>query len=834
MMQGWYWNYPKNTCNGFSGANWAPNLTAKVAALDAAGFTMLWLPPASRASFGPCSNGYDPKDLFDMGEFGLGRTGLGTRAEVNTLTTALENAGMLPVGDVIFNHRDGGRAEHNPIVQNYVTNFPVVSGAAPYPSDRWRCVLPIGAATGRGAGIYKIRISSKTESVNYDNKPYKAYVNTNVVGWQGLSDVVEVEPNGGNNCGQTNQTITLGRNIAAILETVGTCKTDEFQLTLNAGQFNSAADTLYIYVANVGGNYSDHRPYDILYTPTGGSEIFVTSGLFYQTYTDFNDLPSQRGDMNYLNFHPNGVFPAGLNNDDDGMLFFYDYEHQQQTTQDSINAFAKWLLTSGNFGGLRMDAVKHFPASAVGSTLNFLHANGIDPPMAVGEHFTSDAGALRGWVTDVQNSMTPAAKDQIDVRAFDFELRQSLKDACDAFGYNVRNVFSSGIVDNGGSADNAFNAVTFVNNHDFRDGTQPIQNDPMLAYAYILTNNSIGLPCVFYPEYYGVPVPNYPLENLKTKIDSLLEIHQDWIVGADGKDYLSRNSTPYYQYFVPKLWTPSQTDFYGYPHTTLTYQLSGANSGREVIVAINFAGDTLDYYQGVNFVNGVGIGTLFKDLMTGQTTAITPNAEIHAFMMPRSYRVYVQQVALPVEWVRVSGKFLAEGRAEISWKVATETENSHFTIEKSVDGGRSFQPLGTVSGRGTAATETSYVFLDENFTADAHFRIAQTDFDGNSTRSKLVFLKNPSGQLVFKVSPNPFDIGQRLKLTAENGAFSDEKLQISLRDAADRLIGFDKNDLAGAENQLNSWFENQVPSGLFFVEIKWANGGRQVLRLVKN
>jgi len=70
MLQGWYWDYDKDGCNGFSGPNWAQTLDGNVSALANAGFTYVWLPPLSRSSFGACSNGYDPKDLYDLGEFG--------------------------------------------------------------------------------------------------------------------------------------------------------------------------------------------------------------------------------------------------------------------------------------------------------------------------------------------------------------------------------------------------------------------------------------------------------------------------------------------------------------------------------------------------------------------------------------------------------------------------------------------------------------------------------------------------------------------------------------------------------------------------------------------
>jgi alpha-amylase len=101
MLQGWYWDYDKDGCNGYSGSSWATRLNAQVQALDDAGITYVWLPPLSRASFGSCSNGYDPKDLYDLGEYGQGATGFGTRAQVDAVIANLNGRGMGAVADVV-------------------------------------------------------------------------------------------------------------------------------------------------------------------------------------------------------------------------------------------------------------------------------------------------------------------------------------------------------------------------------------------------------------------------------------------------------------------------------------------------------------------------------------------------------------------------------------------------------------------------------------------------------------------------------------------------------------------------------------------------------------
>lgn len=93
------------------------------------------------------------------------------------------------------------------------------------------------------------------------------------------------------------------------------------------------------------------------------------------------------------------------------------------------------------------------------------------------------------------------------VGAFDFPLRYRLKDLCDSYGFSLRTLACGGVL----VKDRPFEAVTFVDNHDFRDGDIPeIVNDKMLAYAYILTHE--GYPCVYWKDWfvYGLAEPGTP------------------------------------------------------------------------------------------------------------------------------------------------------------------------------------------------------------------------------------------------------------------------------------------------------------------------------------
>lgn len=622
MLQGWNWNYPLF----YTGiGNQIDYLAVEGEALKDAGFTYVWLPPLAKATNGAYSVGYNVRDYYDIGDHGPARWG--DREGFENLKTVYNGLGLHTVADIIFNHRDGGAWEDNPAVEGWIENMTydkIASGDQPYPSDRYRCYLPLGGTSGNGAGTYYFKIHSASQHSNFYNKPYELIFWTNTVAADYASTpIIESEPNGGGDCGEINTVVALGKRTDASVDDSG-CGTDEFALTITAGNFNAAGDTLWMRMYNTGSgglaDMSDHFIYGLW---SGSLSSDIQSQIVYQTATDFTHLPSGMGAMNYMNFKPNGN-PTQLSGDQDAMYFYYDLDQAVVNTQDVLYDYAKYLWTDEDIRGFRMDAVKHFPAWFTGNLLDYLHYNGIDPGMVVGENYDFTPGVLKAWVDEVQANMDADTKSAIDVRVFDFALRNDLDQACDADGYDVRNLFNSGMVDAAGAS--GFNVVTFVNNHDFRDGDQPVSNHPELAYAYILTNNKLGVPCVFFSDYFE------PL-NLKYKINGLMEAHTKYIYGASQVDYLNRFSSPYYTNYIA-----------GQDYRSLIYQLSYTESGREVIVAINFSNTTLKCDQTINTANIFPGDTLTDMFSTTPYDFITvqDDNQIYIELPAKSFAVFVE------------------------------------------------------------------------------------------------------------------------------------------------------------------------------------------------
>jgi alpha-amylase len=92
-----------------SGRLWK-DLSANAAAWAKAGFTAVWLPPATKGSAATDDVGYSVYDLFDLGEFdqkGTVPTKYGTLAELQAGVKALQQAGIQVYADVVFNHKNG-------------------------------------------------------------------------------------------------------------------------------------------------------------------------------------------------------------------------------------------------------------------------------------------------------------------------------------------------------------------------------------------------------------------------------------------------------------------------------------------------------------------------------------------------------------------------------------------------------------------------------------------------------------------------------------------------------------------------------------------------------
>jgi hypothetical protein len=114
---------------------------------------------------------------------------------------------------------------------------------------------------------------------------------------------------------------------------------------------------------------------------------------------------------------------------------------------------------------------------------------------------------------------------------------------------------------------------------------------------------------------------------------------------------------------------------------------------------------------------------------------------------------YTTATNLPVELT----KFTASSQSnsiQLDWQTAMEQNNSHFEIEKSMDG-ETFKKIGRVNGFGTTTEIQNYAFIDENpLNGQNYYRLKQVDYNGDFEYSDLVVAEFSRGRNT-AFYPNP-------------------------------------------------------------------------------
>jgi len=246
---------------------------------------------------------------------------------------------------------------------------------------------------------------------------------------------------------------------------------------------------------NSGGDSEELNPLD---NQKRWTRFIPKSGKFKRDYTYFHPSPYERWDQMAFGDMP-------------------DLCHRNPAVYTHLIEYAKWLLEDIRFDGFRYDCVKGYGGWMVRAIqeLRAIRNGTVLKPFGVGECWDSDR-RISDWLDETNAwSDNPAG-------AFDFPLRYRLKDLCDTYGFSLRSLAEGGTL----MKDRPYQAVTFVENHDIaRD--DPIVNEKMLAYAFILTHE--GYPCVFWQDYYTWGLAQ---AGLKGGIDALVRVHEDHAGGG--------------------------------------------------------------------------------------------------------------------------------------------------------------------------------------------------------------------------------------------------------------------------------------------------------------
>lgn len=130
-------------------------------------------------------------------------------------------------------------------------------------------------------------------------------------------------------------------------------------------------------------------------------------------------------------------------------------------------------------------------------------------------------------------------------------------------------------------------------------------------------------------------------------------------------------------------------------------------------------------------------------------------------------------IAFPVKLAEFAGQSTAEGN-KLMWKTTEEVVNKGFEIQRSIDA-RNFTKIGFIKGHGNTANAQMYSFTDAKPFPATYYRLKQLDYDGKSTYSKIIVVKE--GDQSARVYPNPARGQLHIQSANRNQSYSIRNVQ---------------------------------------------------------
>lgn len=140
---------------------------------------------------------------------------------------------------------------------------------------------------------------------------------------------------------------------------------------------------------------------------------------------------------------------------------------------------------------------------------------------------------------------------------------------------------------------------------------------------------------------------------------------------------------------------------------------------------------------------------------------------------------------LPAELINIWAESKADN-IQINWKVGSENNVSHYTLERSVDG-INFNPIATLAAAGFSSTELDYSYNDFGVErqTDYYYRYRSVDFDGVEENSPVVHGRlSDLNEFSINLFPNPAMDDVTIYLESDQNRL----LTISLIDNLGKLI----------------------------------------------
>lgn len=178
---------------------------------------------------------------------------------------------------------------------------------------------------------------------------------------------------------------------------------------------------------------------------------------------------------------------------------------------------------------------------------------------------------------------------------------------------------------------------------------------------------------------------------------------------------------------------------------------------------------------------------------------------------------------LPVELTSFTAAS-EQGRINLNWSTATETNNKGFEIERKIvtrDNSGTWQMIGFREGKGTRSEITNYSFIDELKGVNAEsvvYRLKQVDYNAQFHYSAEVTVKNiaPANFSLSQNYPNPFNPSTLIKYALP----IDSRVKLTIFNSVGQEIKVLVNDVKSGGVYDATWSAAGLSSGIYFYNLQ--------------
>lgn len=155
---------------------------------------------------------------------------------------------------------------------------------------------------------------------------------------------------------------------------------------------------------------------------------------------------------------------------------------------------------------------------------------------------------------------------------------------------------------------------------------------------------------------------------------------------------------------------------------------------------------------------------------------------------------------MPITYSKSLEATQKQNSTHLTWSVATQINNDIYIIEHSKDG-RSFSPIGEITGDGSSNITKHYEYIHTSPSIGInYYRIKQVDYDGKYSYSDIASVRY-DGNAEISIYPNP--------TTSEVTIATSEPLSIQIFDVYGRVLKIQA--LSEGQNTINI---SVLPSGI--------------------